>query len=145
MLRLLRIHSIAAVRRCMSTRTAQLQDKLQSLCKRRGFVFPESEIYGGLANAFDFGHLGAQMRKNLRDAWWRDFISSRRDCVGLETPILMHPDGIDEYVLLSLIDYRIVWKAAGHVENFHDRFFECRYCHTRWRYVTICYLVPALH
>ncbi|KAL6045653.1 Glycine--tRNA ligase [Balamuthia mandrillaris] len=95
-----------------------LQEKIASLCKRRGFVFPNSEIYGGFAGSFDYGPLGSQLKKNIKDCWWRDFVELRRDCVGLDTPILMN---------------REVWKAAGHVDHFNDYMAECKECQQRFR------------
>jgi len=80
-------------------------DEIVSLCKRRGFVFPTSEIYGGLANSYDYGPLGSQLLKNIRDAWWKTFINKRPDVVGIDSQILLHPD---------------TWVASGHVGSFSD-------------------------
>ena len=93
-------------------------DKLASLCKRRGFIFQSSEIYGGLASTWDYGPLGVELKKNVKDSWWRTFVWSRDDIVGLDASILMHPD---------------VWRASGHVGNFTDPLVECRQCHQRFR------------
>ena len=93
-------------------------DKLASLCKRRGFIFQSSEIYGGLASTWDYGPLGVELKKNVKDSWWRTFVWSRDDIVGLDASILMHPD---------------VWRASGHVGNFTDPLVECRECHLRFR------------
>ncbi len=93
-------------------------DKIASLCKRRGFIFQSSEIYGGLASTWDYGPLGVELKKNVKDSWWRTFVWSRDDIVGLDASILMHPD---------------VWRASGHVGNFTDPLVECRDCHLRFR------------
>src|SRR5688572_13234647 len=76
-------------------------DKITALCKRRGFVFPGSDIYGGLANTWDYGPLGVELKRNVKDLWWRRFVHQRRDIVGLDAGILMHPR---------------VWEASGHIE-----------------------------
>jgi hypothetical protein len=68
-------------------------DAITNLCKRRGFIFPGSEIYGSIGTAYDFGPLGCQLKKNLMDRWWRDFVERRRDCVGIETAIILNPKG----------------------------------------------------
>ena len=86
-------------------------EKLASLCKRRGFVFQSSEVYGGLASTWDYGPLGVEMKRNIKDSWWRTFVWSRDDMVGLDSAILMNPD---------------VWRASGHVSNFSDPLVECR-------------------
>ncbi len=93
-------------------------EALISLCKRRGFVFPGSEIYGGLANAWDYGPLGAQMKKNIKDLWWKQFVESRIDMVPFDGAILMNPK---------------VWEASGHVATFNDPLVECKNCHGRFR------------
>jgi glycyl-tRNA synthetase len=93
-------------------------DKIVSLCKRRGFIFQSSEIYGGLASTYDYGPLGIEMKHNIRDAWWRHFIQDRDDMVGIETAILMHPQ---------------VWVASGHAGTFSDPLVECKSCHHRFR------------
>ena len=95
-----------------------LMDKLVSLAKRRGFIFPGSEIYGGLANSWDYGPLGAELKKNIKDEWWRRFVRQRPDVVGLDAAILMNPK---------------VWEASGHVSGFNDPLVECKECHERWR------------
>ncbi len=89
-----------------------------SLAKRRGFIFQGSEIYGGLANTYDYGPLGAQMLKNIRDFWWERFVTTRENIFPLETSIIMSPR---------------VWEAAGHTESFTDALIDCRNCHTRTR------------
>ena len=93
-------------------------EKLVSLCKRRGFVFQSSEIYGGLASTWDYGPLGVELKRNIKEAWWRTFVLERDDMVGLDAAILMHPD---------------VWRASGHVEGFSDPLVECRNCNHRFR------------
>ena len=93
-------------------------ETLVSLAKRRGFVFPSAEIYGGFAAAYDYGPLGAQMRRNIRDLWWRAMVQERDDIVGLEASIITNP---------------AVWVASGHVSNFTDPMVECRECQGRFR------------
>src|SRR3990167_8002307 len=93
-------------------------DKIISLCKQRGFIFPGSEIYGGLANSWDFGPLGAQMKKNIKDSWWKNFVEKRDDMVGLDGAILMNPK---------------VWEASGHTETFNDPLVEDKINHKRYR------------
>jgi glycyl-tRNA synthetase len=93
-------------------------DLLVSLCKRRGFVYPDSEIYGGFANAWDFGPYGTELKNNIRDAWWNRFVRGRDDLVGVDTPIIQHPK---------------VWEASGHLQNFSDPLVECKRCHRRFR------------
>lgn len=97
---------------------SQLMDKIISLCKRRGFVFPGSEIYGGLANSYDYGPLGTELFYNIKNAWWKKFVHRRSDMVGLRGPIIMNPK---------------VWEASGHVKNFTDPLIECKLCHARVR------------
>jgi glycyl-tRNA synthetase len=98
--------------------TNDLMEKIVSLCKRRGFVFPGSEIYGGLANSWDYGPLGVELKNNLRDSWWKRFVQSRDDMVGLDAAILMNPK---------------VWEASGHLKEFSDPLIECTKCHHRFR------------
>ncbi len=93
-------------------------DKILSLSKRRGFIFQSSEIYGGLASTWDYGPLGVELKRNVKEAWWRTVVRDRDDMVGLDSAILMHPR---------------VWEASGHVENFSDPLVECRSCHRRFR------------
>ena len=96
----------------------ELFDKLVSLAKRRGFVFPSSEIYGGAGSTWDFGPLGVELKNNVKRAWWRSMVQLRDDIVGLDAAILMHPR---------------VWEASGHVENFTDPLVECAGCRHRYR------------
>ena len=93
-------------------------DKLVSLCKRRGFIFPSSEIYGGLGAVYDYGPLGVELKNNVKRAWWKANVQDRDDMVGLDASILMHPQ---------------TWVASGHVEGFADPLVECKQCHLRWR------------
>jgi glycyl-tRNA synthetase len=93
-------------------------DTLVSLCKRRGFVFQSSEIYGGTGSCYDYGPLGVELKNNLKRLWWRDFVQNRPDMVGIDASILMHP---------------MVWKASGHLENFTDPMVDCRECKLRFR------------
>ena len=93
-------------------------DVIVSLCKRRGFIFQSSEIYGGTGSCWDFGPLGVELKNNIKRVWWRDFVQQRGDMVGLDASILMHPS---------------VWKASGHVENFTDPMVDCRECKRRFR------------
>lgn len=96
----------------------ELMDKLVSLCKRRGFIFPGSEIYGGLAGTWDYGPLGVEMKNNLRACWWKRFVQERDDVLGLEGNVLMP---------------RRVWQASGHEAGFNDLLVECKKCHRRYR------------
>ncbi len=105
----------------MSTQSAQpenLMEAIVSLAKRRGFVFPSSEIYGGLNGFFDYGPMGVELKKNIRDCWWNDMVRRRDDIVGIETSIIMHPK---------------VWQASGHVEGFSDPLVDCKVSKTRYR------------
>ena len=97
---------------------AATMEKIVALSKRRGFVFPGSDIYGGLANTWDFGPLGAELRNNIKQLWWRTFVQRRRDMVGLDGGILMHPK---------------IWEASGHVVNFNDPLVDCKTCKSRFR------------
>ncbi len=93
-------------------------DKIVSLCKRRGFIFQSSEIYGGLSACWDYGPLGVELKRNIKEAWWRSVVQERDDIVGLDSSVLMHPKA---------------WVASGHVEGFQDPMVECKVCHQRWR------------
>ena len=92
--------------------------KIVSLCKRRGFVFPSSEIYGGLAAVYDYGPYGIELANAVKAQWWKDMVQLREDVVGLDAGIFMHPK---------------VWEASGHVTNFSDPLVECKKCHFRLR------------
>ena len=93
-------------------------DTIVNLCKRRGIVFPSSEIYGGLRSAWDWGPLGVELKRNVKQQWWQAIVHSRSDVVGLESSIIMSPK---------------VWEASGHVETFTDPLVECMNCHKRYR------------
>ncbi|MBM3158096.1 MAG: glycine--tRNA ligase [Chloroflexi bacterium] len=93
-------------------------DKLVSLCKRRGYIFPSSEIYGGMGACYDYGPLGVELKNNVKKAWWKAVVQEREDMVGLDASILMHPQ---------------TWVASGHVEGFADPLVDCKQCKQRWR------------
>jgi len=98
--------------------TENLMDKIASLCKRRGFIFQGSEIYGGLANTWDYGPYGVELKNNLKRAWWKACVYQRDDLFGMDAAILMHPR---------------VWEASGHVENFFDLKSDCKVCKKRFK------------
>jgi len=98
--------------------TNDRMDKIVSLCKRRGFVYPSSEIYGGLGSCWDYGPLGAELKRNLKTFWWDAMTNRRDDIEGLDAAILMHPD---------------VWKTSGHIDEFTDPLVDCRTCKGRFR------------
>jgi glycyl-tRNA synthetase len=101
------------------TERAELQfDTLVSLCKRRGFIFPGSEIYGGIGGFWDFGPLGVEMKNNIKRAWWKAMVQERDDIVGIDAAIIMNPR---------------VWEASGHVATFTDPMVDCRNCKKRFR------------
>ncbi len=93
-------------------------EKIVSLCKRRGFIFQSSEIYGGLASTWDYGPMGVELKRNVKNAWWRSVVHTRDDVVGLDAAILMHPQA---------------WVASGHADGFTDPLVECKSCHHRFR------------
>ncbi len=93
-------------------------EKLVSLCKRRGFVYQSSEIYGGLSGAWDYGPLGVELKNNVKDYWWKEMTRRHDNIVGLDAAIMMHPS---------------VWKASGHVDNFSDPMVDCKQCKARFR------------
>ncbi len=93
-------------------------ESLVSLCKRRGFIFPGSEIYGGLANSWDYGPYGTELKNAIRDWWWERFVQKRHDMVGIDAAIMMNPK---------------VWEASGHVANFNDALIDCKKCKARHR------------
>jgi glycyl-tRNA synthetase len=99
-----------------------LMEKLVSLAKRRGYIFQSSEIYGGTGSVWDYGPLGVELKRNVKEAWWRSLVDERDDIEGLDAAILMHPR---------------VWEASGHVEEFTDPLVECRNCHRRFREDTL--------
>ncbi len=93
-------------------------DKIISLCKRRGFIFPGSEIYGGFANSWDYGPVGVELKNNIKQLWWKRFVKQRDDIVGIDAALIMNPK---------------VWEASGHVATFSDPLVECKKCHGRFR------------
>jgi glycyl-tRNA synthetase len=93
-------------------------EKIISLCKRRGFIYPGSEIYGGLAGTYDYGPLGVALKNNIKNLWWKKFVDGRVDMYGVDAAILMNSD---------------VWKASGHVDTFTEPLVECEKCHKRFR------------
>src|ERR1700722_13395946 len=99
-------------------KTNELMEKIASLCKRKGFIFQSSEIYGGINGFWDYGPLGAELKKNIRDKWWNDMIRQRDDVVGIESSIIMHPK---------------VWEASGHVGGFTDPMVDCKTSKQRFR------------
>ncbi len=102
-------------------------DTLVSLCKRRGFVFPSSEIYGGFAAVYDYGPYGVELVNNIKQAWWKWMVQYREDIVGLDSAIFMHPR---------------IWEASGHVGGFSDPLAECKQCHSRLR---VDHLLEDIH
>jgi len=97
---------------------AATMDKVVNLCKRRGFVFPGSEIYGGLGSSLDYGPLGVELKRNVKEAWWRAVVTGRDDVVGIDAAIIMHPG---------------VWEASGHLAGFTDPLVDCKSCKQRFR------------
>ncbi|MEI8342119.1 MAG: glycine--tRNA ligase, partial [Verrucomicrobiota bacterium] len=95
-----------------------LMEKIVSLCKRRGFIFQSSEIYGGLNGFWDYGPLGAELKRNVKDLWWKSMTKMRDDVVGLDATIIMHPQ---------------IWKASGHVDTFADPMVDCLLTKKRFR------------
>jgi glycyl-tRNA synthetase len=93
-------------------------ETIVSLCKNRGFIYPGSEIYGGLANSWDYGPLGVELKNNVKKAWNKKFIQERNDSVGLDSAIIMNPK---------------TWEATGHVTTFNDPLIDCKSCKTRHR------------
>ena len=94
-------------------------EKITSLCKRRGFIFPGSEIYGGLANSWDYGPLGVELKNNIKQLWWKRFVQNRDDMAGIDASLIMNPK---------------VWEASGHLKEFSDPLVECKKCHKRFRF-----------
>ena len=93
-------------------------EKIVSLCKRRGIIFPSSEIYGGLNGCWDYGPLGVELKRNVKDAWWRAVVTARQEIFGQDASILMHPR---------------VWEASGHVDEFTDPMVDCKQCKRRFK------------
>ncbi|MDP2934857.1 MAG: glycine--tRNA ligase [bacterium] len=102
----------------MPENSQNLMEKIVSLCKRRGFIYPGSDIYGGLANTFDFGPLGVELANNIKRNWWKNFVHNRSDIYGIDGGILMNPK---------------IWEASGHTQGFIDILVECKKCHKRFR------------
>lgn len=98
--------------------SAKTMELLVSLCKRRGFVYPDSDIYGGFANAWDYGPYGTELKNNIRDAWWQMFVRERDDMMGIDTPVVQNPK---------------VWEASGHLATFTDPLVDCKKCKKRFR------------
>lgn len=102
----------------MQTQADNLMEKIVSLTKRRGFIFPGSEIYGGLSGTWDYGPLGVELKNNIKQMWWKRFVQDRDDVVGVDSAIIMNPK---------------VWEKSGHLQNFQDALIECKNCHQRYR------------
>jgi glycyl-tRNA synthetase len=102
----------------MAPKAPDMMSTIVSLCKRRGFIFQSSEIYGGLNSCWDYGPLGVELKRNVKDAWWRSMVTNRRDIVGLDAAILMHPK---------------VWESSGHLAGFTDPMVDCKSCKERFR------------
>ncbi len=102
----------------MAKKQPTIMDKLVSLTKRRGFIFKSSEIYGGINSCYDYGPLGVELKKNIKELWWKSMVYERADVEGIDASILMHPR---------------VWEASGHVEGFTDPLVDCKNCKMRWR------------
>ncbi len=101
----------------MTQKTNSLKP-IVALCKRRGFIYPGSEIYGGFANTYSYGPYGTELKNNIKALWWKNFVQKRRDIVGLDGPILLHP---------------MTWKASGHIDGFSDALVDCKDCKSRFR------------
>src|SRR3954447_3082796 len=93
-------------------------DKIVALCKRRGLIFPASEIYGGIGNTYDYGHYGVLLKNNVKDQWWRAIVFQRDDVVALDSAIIQHPR---------------TWEASGHLAGFTDPLVDCKTCKQRFR------------
>src|SRR5438128_1482550 len=117
-----------------TTQDAVTMDKIVALCKRRGFVFPSSEIYGGIGSTYDFGHYGVLLKGNVKQEWWRAMLKERDDIVAIDSAILQHPR---------------VWEASGHLAGFTDPLVDCRACGQRFRADDLaqvpCGRKPSLH
>ncbi len=102
----------------MAKKQPDLMERIVSLCKRRGFVFQSSEIYGGINSCYDYGPLGVELKRNVKEAWWRSMVIGRDDIVGLDSAIIQHPK---------------VWQSSGHLAGFADLLVDCRVCKARFR------------
>ena len=96
----------------------KLMENIVSLSKRRGFIFPACEIYGGFANSYTYGPYGIELKKNIKDMWWKMFVQDRADMVGIDGPIILHPK---------------LWEASGHTDGFNDALVDCKNCNKRYR------------
>ncbi len=105
-------NAVPAVKRAVT------MEKIVNLCKRRGIVFPTSDIYGGLGSTFDYGPLGVELKRNVKEAWWREMVQYRSDVLGLDSAIFQHPR---------------TWEASGHLQNFTDPLVDCKACKNRFR------------
>ncbi len=118
----------------MSNNTNDRMERIVALCKRRGFIFQSSEIYGGINGFWDYGPLGVELKRNVKDAWWNDMVRAREDMVGLDCSIIMHPQ---------------VWKCSGHFDLFSDMMVDCRTCKARFRADQLkdleCPMKPSKH
>ncbi len=112
----------------MSETHEQLMEKIVALSKRRGFIFQSSEIYGGINGFWDYGPLGVELKRNIKDVWWHDMVRRRNDMVGLDSAIIMNPK---------------VWEASGHVVSFNDPLVDCTGCRARYRADQIFTVVAA--
>jgi glycyl-tRNA synthetase len=108
----------ALARRDAASTDPELFEKIVNLCKRRGFIFPSAEIYGGFRSTYDYGPLGVNLLRNVKNAWWRSMVQLREEVVGIDAAILSPAS---------------LWAASGHLENFTDPLVDCRHCHERWR------------
>lgn len=97
---------------------ANKMEKIVALCKRRGFVYPASDIYGGFANSYGYGPYGVELKNNIKNLWWKTFVHNRDDIIGIDGPILIHPKA---------------WEASGHAESFNDAMVDCKKCKKRFR------------
>ena len=100
-----------------------LLDSISSLCKRRGFIFQGSEIYGGINGFWDYGPLGTELKRNIRDTWWKDTVQKHENIVGLDAAIIMHPR---------------TWEASGHLGGFSDPMIDCKSCKKRFKADSFC-------
>ncbi len=118
----------------MAASSGSVMERIVALCKRRGFIFPSSEIYGGINGFWDYGPLGVELKRNLKEAWWKDMVHAREDMVGLDCSIIMHPQ---------------VWKCSGHYDLFCDMMVDCRACKARFRADQLkdmqCPMKPSKH
>src|SRR5512139_2972604 len=100
------------------SKTGDLMERVVSLCKRRGFIFQASEIYGGINGFWDFGPVGVELKNRIKNSWWQKMVKQRDDVVGVDTSIIAHPQ---------------TWVASGHVSSFNDPMVDCKGCQKRFR------------